>query len=534
MNKINFADNLKNSDKNFSKKKDFYKGLSKSILGTALLTTVIALPSYAFAAENVNVGVGEYHRFTARGQVTRVAVGNPEIADVTLLPSTNNEFLIIGKKTGTTSLLVWSNGIMDEYRIAVGADDIGTAKSIQDAIGLPNVQVRVTKQGDKVRVLLEGTVRDQAEHDRALKVASLYTGDKMEEPKHRGTDDDKFEYNTAYRANRTYQNIVDLLKIEAPTQIRIEAQIIEVANTDDDNWGLTYGSTTAGENAFNFGQDYTNAHVSNGHGSGFWLLDRFENVNAKLELLMKKGKAKILSRPNISTMSGAKAKIHIGGDIPYPKLDNNGQVSYEWKSYGIKLNIDPVVGENDDVTAEVHAEVSTPDYETGIQTSSITMPAIRSRDVHSVVHIDAGKTMVIGGLLNSSDTKSVKKVPILSSIPIIGEFFKHHSNDSEKRELVILLTPRVVSQETPAQMTDKMKEWYAENQYEANNRDDVDVNNPPLPEKVEKEMAKKAEEDRNAPTDKPGTRLYERIQADIRNGDKTESDYSKFENINTP
>lgn len=524
-----------------SDKKDFYKKASKVMLNSALVPAVFAVASTAYASETIDIGEGESHRFFAKGNITRVAIGDPQIADVVTLDGTNNELLVVGKKVGSTSLLVWRGGVTDTYVITVGANDAGMSNSIKQAIGLPSVNVRVATIGGKKRVLLEGKVRDQIEHDRALKIASLYTGDKMIDPKRRGSDDGGFEYDTAYRANNSYENIVDLLTIEAPTQIRIEAQIVELSNTDGDKWGLTYGNPTD-DSTTNFAEDntfYAGSAVVNRHETGTWIVDSFANINARLELLMKKGKAKILSRPNISTVSGSKAKIHIGGEIPYQKSNKNGEVSYEWKSYGIRLNIDPIVGNNDDVTAEVHAEVSTPDWDNGIISDGVRMPAVRKRDAHSLVHIDAGKTMVIGGLLNSEDSKVVKKIPLLSSLPIIGEFFKHHTNDNEKRELVILLTPRIVSQDDPAQMSDKMTEWYAKNQYEADQRNLVDVNNPPLPkeveEKLEKEEKEQKEKEMAENPENPGTRMYERWQRET--GGSTESsgsDYGKFANVNTP
>jgi len=525
----NLFDKIKVYMKSSSEKKDFYGKTSKFMLASVLVpaTVAVVVPT-AYASENIDIGEGESYRFFAKGNVTRIAIGNPEIADVTLLQDTNNEFLVVGKKIGSTSLLVWHGNVTDTYVINVGANDLGMANSIKQAIGLPNVNVRVATIGGKKRVMLEGRVRDQIEHDRAVKIASLYTGDKAQDPKHRGSNDENFEYDIAYRANTTYENIVDLLAIEAPTQIRIEAQIVEVTNDDEDKWGLTYGNPSDDayvneENTFYAGSGIHRSNAGNVRGQN-WFVNSFAQVNARLELLMKKGKAKILSRPNISTVSGSKAKIHIGGEIPYTKSNKDGEITYEWKSYGIRLNIDPVVGENDDVTAEVHAEVSTPDWDNAIVSNSTRMPAVRKRDVHSLVHLDAGKTMVIGGLLNSEDAKVVKKIPLLSSLPIIGEFFKHHSNDNEKRELVILLTPRIVTQDDPAQMSEKMTDWYAEKQYEADQRNLVDVNNPPLPKKVEEKQAKEKEKLNDPNTASPGTRMYERWMEESKAYENGESE----------
>ena len=121
------------------------KKLSGALLGAVFVaTTAIVAPSFAHAeSQTINVVANEYYRMTAKGAVTRVAIGNPEIADVMMIPNTNKEFLIVGKKAGTTTLLVWRGKLMDEYRITVGFDDQGQARAIENAIGLPNVKARV-------------------------------------------------------------------------------------------------------------------------------------------------------------------------------------------------------------------------------------------------------------------------------------------------------------------------------------------------------------------------------------------------------
>ena len=470
------------------------------LLGAA----VCAMPE-AMAAQPLSVGLNEYFHFEAHGTVARAAIGNPEVADIMLVPGSNSEFLIVGKKSGTTSLLIWyHSGLLEEYTVSVGRGDAGQAYAIQQAIGLPRVRVQVILNGDKPRILLEGRVKDQLEHDRAVKIARLYSGDNEAKQQENGSDDSGFEYNLAYRADRTYENVIDLLQIDNPTQIRLEAQIIEVSYDDSDTYGLLFHSPTAKTmdtdtgfvtvTAGETGSFYGGEDFGGSHDTGFWLLDHFSHVNATINLLIQNGKAKIRSRPNISTMSGAKAKIHIGGSMPFPKADKNGNATYEWKDYGIRLNISPVLESDDKITAEVHAEVSAPDYTNTIATSSGTVPSMRSRNVHSLVHMDEGYTMIIGGLLSSEDSKTIQRVPLLSSIPIIGEFFKHTSKKNEKRELIILITPRVVDGDTPVEMSDKMKDWYATNEYEARNRNKVDVNDPPLPEKEKKAREKKDEE----------------------------------------
>lgn len=435
-------------------------GMKKRI-GLLLAAAMFSFGS-ACAAEPVEVSLNESKYMAASG-ITRLAVGNPAIADVQLLSS--GDFLLVGKKAGTTSLIVWSDGgRRTEYTVYVAGNDRGMASAIQDAIGYPKVHVQMMKD----RVMLRGKVENQYEHDVAMKIAGLYTG---------GDD----------------SGVIDLLEMEHPSQIRLEAQIIEINSDYTKNLGIQYWSQTPGSNS-NSGSssDNTNSGITVGTAGlfyggedfsstrkhGGWLGSHVANVNVTLQALINEGKARILSRPSITTMSGKTANILIGGRIPIPVSDGNGNVSIDWHEYGVKLNIEPVVDSEDKITSKVHAEVSTLDYSHGVKIDSFSVPGIATREAESEVNVRSGMTMAIGGLINSEDAKIVSKIPLLGDLPIIGRFFRHTSNTRDKRELIILITPTLVADDTPAPMSQRMKESYEEIERAARNRELVETRKP--------------------------------------------------------
>ena len=435
-------------------------GMKKRI-GLLLAAAMLSFGS-ACAAEPVEVSLNESKYMAASG-ITRLAVGNPAIADVQLLSS--GDFLLVGKKAGTTSLIVWSDGgRRTEYTVYVAGNDRGMASAIQDAIGYPKVHVQMMKD----RVMLRGKVENQYEHDIALKIAGLYTG---------GDD----------------SSVIDLLEMEHPSQIRLEAQIIEINSDYTKNLGIQYWSQTPGSNSnsdsstgnsnsgitvgtaglFYGGEDFSSTRK---HGG--WLGSHVANVNVTLQALINEGKARILSRPSITTMSGKTANILIGGRIPIPVSDGNGNVSIDWHEYGVKLNIEPVVDSEDKITSKVHAEVSTLDYSHGVKIDSFSVPGIATREAESEVNVRSGMTMAIGGLINSEDAKIVSKIPLLGDLPIIGRFFRHTSNTRDKREVIILITPTLVADDTPAPMSRRMKESYEAGERAARNRELVETRKP--------------------------------------------------------
>ena len=432
------------------------------------------------AATPLSVSVNE-SRYVQEAGLSRVAVGNPEIADVQLLSA--REFLLVGKKSGSTSLLVWGANGRQEYLVTVTGENAGLAAMIEKAINLPGVTVQMV--GDKI--LLRGTVMNQYEKDLALKVAGLYTGTAP------ATSTSGSGSNSPGKAmDKTGGNVIDLLQMARPSQIRLEAQVIEIASSNKRELGIQYGTVTSGdsdtkidvEGAIYAGEDW------NTRDWGGWLVRHSSTINAALRALITRGKARVLSRPSVSTLSGEKAKILIGGSIPIP-TNEDGSVTIQWKEYGVKLDIEPVVDQMNKVTSKVHAEVSSLDYSHGVIQNGFSIPALSTREAEAVIHVPNGMTMVIGGLLNSEDTKTVSKIPLLGNIPILGEFFKHTSRSRDKRELVILITPHIVGEDTQARMSDQMKEAFNEGQTEYGSLNKVNVN-ATEPE-VEKAIARNIE-----------------------------------------
>lgn len=428
-------------------------GMKKRI-GLLLAAAMLSFGS-ACAAEPVEVSLNESKYMAASG-ITRLAVGNPAIADVQLLSS--GDFLLVGKKAGTTSLIVWSDGgRRTEYTVYVAGNDRGMASAIQDAIGYPKVHVQMIKD----RVMLRGKVENQYEHDSALKIAGLYTGGDG-------------------------SGVIDLLEMEHPSQIRLEAQIIEIGSNYAKDLGIQYWSqtpekqdeTTTGITVGTAGIFYGGEDFSSSRKHGGWLGSHVANVNVTLQALINQGKARILSRPSITTLSGKNANILIGGRIPVPISDGNGNVSVDWREYGIRLNIEPKVDSEDKITSKVHAEVSTLDKASSVKIDSYSIPGILSREADTEVNVHSGMTMVIGGLINSEDSKSISKIPLLGDLPIIGRFFQHTSKSRDKRELIILITPTLVSDDTPSPMSQRMKASYEEVERIVRNREQVKTNQP--------------------------------------------------------
>lgn len=241
----------------------------------------------------------------------------------------------------------------------------------------------------------------------------------------------------------------------------------------------TSNVNVAGIGQFFFGESYGPQRSKGSHWySRNWLFTHFSQINVQLQALVTSGRARVISRPNITTMSGRTASILVGGEIPYPtKTGDSSNVSIEYKPYGIQLDLlQPQVDRYGNITSELQATVSSLDWSNSVTANGFKMPGLSTKKAVTTVNIPSGMTMAIGGLLNSEDSKSTSKVPILGDIPIIGELFKSHNNSHEDTEIMVLITPRVVNETNTVTMGPTMSQAYEEIQKSDRSRKKVNLN----------------------------------------------------------
>ena len=461
-------------------------------LRTFLITTILILlaavqivHAEATYTESVNLTFHESKYFKLNKNITRIFMGSSAVAQVNQLPPSLNEFIVTAKENeGETTLFVWTvDGEMYQYQITVTQEQSGAAKIIEDAIGLPDVHVK--KVGAKI--LLSGTVRNQFERNHAIQTARLFIGSGTKSSLTFGSGTNTSltpqsstgDSSSALASSNKVEdggNVIDLLEMISPTQIKLEAQIISINPSDVKQLGLDYGGSSPSDASgiFFAGEGY-------GTGDSFktnpvrWITDRRSPINMRLSALISNNKAKLLSRPSITTMSGEEAVIHVGGRVPYSVyLDD--KVTVQWEDYGIILQLKPVVDAENRIVSAIHAEVSNLSGE-NVQ----GFPIIEKRRADSVVTMLPGSTMIIGGLMDSSERKLTRKIPLLGDIPILGEFFKYSQTAKNKQELIILVTPYIIDEydSSRADMSDSMRDYYHDKKREKENLNKVDVNDPP-------------------------------------------------------
>ncbi|MGA8345128.1 MAG: hypothetical protein WB781_24580, partial [Candidatus Sulfotelmatobacter sp.] len=171
--------------------------------------------------------------------------------------------------------------------------------------------------------------------------------------------------------------------------------------------------------------------------------------NLALDAALNQGLAKILAEPTLTTLTGQEAKFLSGGEFPIPIETGIGQVSIEYKDYGVALDFIPVVLSNGHINLKLNISVSelVATSSLGVTTTStnsvIVIPALTVRSASGTVELGDGQTIGLAGLLNDNLTQSINKFPGLGELPVLGALFRSQSYQKGDTELVILVTPHL-------------------------------------------------------------------------------------------
>ena len=175
----------------------------------------------------------------------------------------------------------------------------------------------------------------------------------------------------------------------------------------------------------------------------FSVLDFNDNFFAFLELLQRESMAKVLARPTLIARSGEPAHFRSGGEVPIPLVTNN-QVAVQFKEFGAIVDFTPTFTEDNGVDLKVTAELSQPDTTlSSVSVGGFVVPAFRSRQTSTRVRLHDKQTLLIAGLLRDDEIEDEQKVPYLGDVPGLGVLFRRTSFNHTRSELVILVRPHV-------------------------------------------------------------------------------------------
>ena len=245
----------------------------------------------------------------------------------------------------------------------------------------------------------------------------------------------------------------------APKQVSLEARVVAVSKEAAKQLGIDWswsslpqyprvkrdgagGMEVGGRNA---GTGGTSAPGIIRFGRGPEGIPYEFYYSAAIRALITDGHAKMLARPNITTVQGHEALINIGAEVPVPRTATSNSVTttgIEYREAGIILRYTPRVTADGSIVARVHTEVSTPVY-----VDELKAYRFQKRSADTTVRLRDGETMVIGGLIDSDESRSLSKIPFLGDLPVLGAFFRSVRTSKTETELMIFLTAHVLDNE---------------------------------------------------------------------------------------
>lgn len=380
-------------------------------------------PVLGMANADVVLQTREQRPWTLPADLERVAIADPSVADVVML-SGKRQALLVGKAPGTTTLLVWRRQQSEPQRMQI---DVRSA--VQGALP-PSQDLQLTLQDGQG--LLQGSAADLLDHEQTRKAASMALGKDGQ--------------------------LADASTIASGGVVQVEVKVVEFNKSvlrqigmsfANRNNGFFYGITRPGgtlPGVAPVGTDPDVPVVNNPLSSAFGLV--FKSLthgwDANIDLLQSNGMARVLAEPTLVALSGQSASFLAGGELPILEPQGLGTTTVTFRPFGIGLTVTPTVLGPNRIALKVAPEASDLNYAAGVSYNGVQIPSITTRRADTTVELGDGETFVIGGLVSNTVSSNVDKIPLLGDLPIIGAFFRSLSYKREEKELVIIVTPRLV------------------------------------------------------------------------------------------
>lgn len=351
-----------------------------------------------------------------------LSIANPGIADISTL--SDKSIYVLGKAPGRTTLTLLSpdGQLISNVDVHVTPDIAEFKERLQQILPGEKIEVRTANDG----IVLSGQVSSTAKLDRALDLANRYAPDRVS----------------------------NLMVVGGTQQVMLKVRFAEVNRTISKNLSSSLGIGDSGRL-----RGETGTYLGAGNSPGGALTLR-ENVaggvafggsigglefEVLLEALESKGMVRTLAEPNLTALSGQDAKFLAGGEYPVPVSQDDNTVTVEWKPFGVELNFTPVVVDQDIINLSISAAVSSIDPANGITVSGFNIDAFKRRETSTTVEMRDGESFAIAGLLQDDFRDLNTQLPWIGDIPILGALFRSSEYQRAQTELVIIVTPHLVT-----------------------------------------------------------------------------------------
>ncbi|WP_159654474.1 type II and III secretion system protein family protein [Vibrio atypicus] len=395
----------------------------------ATFTFLILLWSALVSAESLlNLGEGEAKAITTKTEIASVFISNPEIADYQVVDK--NKLVIYGKKVGSVSLLAFDDNSQTiiSRKLVVNTSLIHVQQQVQ--LRYPNVDISIYNLGEQV-VLAGKVSSDKVRDEINILVGELLAKDYVDHKIEWDLGDDTYEME--FMTRRHYKGIVNNIEVATTKQVNVKLSIAEVSQSFLEEFGVQYASS--GYSVGTFVDQLVNFSAS--------------DIVSVITALGDDSVGQVLAEPNLSVISGETASFLVGGELPVVTVIDGG-TNVLYKEFGIRLELMAKVLEDDKIKLSLMPEVSSLD--TQYENERYNLPALKTRRARTTVQLGDGQSFVLGGLLSTEDRESLRRVPFIGDVPILGALFRHSETVRNRTELVIVATVNLVNPVNPSQI----------------------------------------------------------------------------------
>ncbi len=445
------------------------------------LLILFLLPSQGICRDTITLYKGEV-KVLEIGKVKRVAIGNPKVASNSILP--NGQLVILADSLGVTTVHIWlkdktekdfeilvkKKAVLDNYQelstllhnvSGVNSIKVGSLIVVKGELPASNRtmynKIMARYKGEDVLDLVEnktvsGDITELLSSFPNVNVRQI-------DGKTVITGETSKEYGALLKILESkYPSILNLTRVQdavAGKMVYMKVRIMEINKSVTEHLGINWSNIGIMGPSLEFGVEVSKngSTILNAEGtpksltksgnsnlntaSGFFGIAT--GISSTLDLAETTGDAVTLAEPQLSARSGGKAQFLAGGEFPMPVTSAQGQVTVEFKKYGIMLDIAPTVDSHGNILAHIETEVSTID--TSVQVDHI--PGLKSRKTNTDISIRERETLVISGLLTENASKGYDNVKWLADIPVLGALFRSKAFINNRSELVIFVTPYI-------------------------------------------------------------------------------------------
>jgi pilus assembly protein CpaC len=390
-------------------------GLLAPLAWSSMLIRSVAAdePGIVAAGSTLSLEIRQGRLVRLERPAASVFVADPETADVQAHSATL--VYVFGRKAGTTTIFAVDEGENLLFSSAVQVNH--PLSRINDVIRGLGLAERVSVQSIDGGIILSGSVPDPATAEDLRELVAQFVGDN--------------------------EVLFNRLSVDAATQVNLRVRVAEMSRDVTRLFGIRWDA------ALSFGDFALGLNTGTLLEGANRISGGFENGSANIagviDALEREGLVSVLAEPNLTALSGETASFLAGGEFPVPVGTENNEIQIEFKEFGVSLAFTPTVMSKNRISLRVRPEVSDLSENGSIRIGTLVIPALATRRAETTVELGSGQSFAIGGLISNSTRTNVEKLPGLGDLPILGALFRSTSFRRSESELVIIVTPYLVT-----------------------------------------------------------------------------------------